>query len=151
MSQVTIFKTSDMSLLGSNYLLYSQLDFNQKFSLTSPNSQYLEISVKNALTMAVFHTLEHLLHALTASGRGRRRKEEEEGKDWGGREGEGGGGRRRKRERIGVGGRESEEEEEEGDRVRERRGGEKEEGERERRGGEKKGKVDGKKRVWVIG
>ena len=94
---------SGMLILKSKYLLYSQLDFNQKFSLTSPNSQYLEISVKNALTMAIFHTLKHLLHALTASGRGRRRrrrkreeeKEEEEGKDWG--EDRGRGKRRRRK------------------------------------------------------
>ena len=77
------------------------MDFNQKFSLTSPNSQYLEISVKNALTMAVLHTLEHLLHALTASGRGRRRKEEEGGGRGKGLGWEGGRGKRRRRRETG--------------------------------------------------
>ena len=61
------------------------------------NFKHLEISVKDALTMAILHTLKHLLHALTASG-GR-----ETGlcEGVGGKEGEGRGRGGRERERRG--------------------------------------------------
>ena len=35
---------------------------------SQPNFKHLEITMKDALMMAVFHALKHLLHALTASG-----------------------------------------------------------------------------------
>ena len=35
---------------------------------SQPNFKHLEITMKDALMMAVFHTLKYLLHALTASG-----------------------------------------------------------------------------------
>ena len=65
---------------------------------SQPNFEHLEITVKDALTMAILHTLKHLLHALTASG-GR-----ETGlcEGVGGREGEG----RGENEGRGRGGRE---------------------------------------------
>ena len=55
---------------------------------SQPNFKHLEISVKDALMMAIFHTLKHLLHAFTASG----------GRETGRERGEGRGGERERRE-----------------------------------------------------
>lgn len=77
------------------------------------NFKHLEITMKDALMMAVFHTLKYLLHALTASGgRGKRLCEgvggRERGKEKMRGEGEEGGREEKMRGEGEEGGREEE-------------------------------------------